>query len=243
MQLVSLRTKTRAILLSFIAIIAFLLFLRITFELVEANAENGFVDAIYQVTDMLLAPVDGAVELKPSSELKPFNFDALIAIAFYVLGGLIFIEILTGIMHDEAEEIVQNVVDAFFKLFEFVLTLKIIFVLFDVGIPKSTAPWTISLIYDLTSWTNIFGKLNFVYEKIDWSAIVVLIIIVVFDVLSEQMLEALFSKDGNVKVKQKVTVQPRPAQQNITINVPASPPPQQNITVQSGSSPFGGSQR
>lgn len=242
MELLTIRTRTRAVLLSIIAIIAFLLFLRISFELVEANTENGFVDAIFQATDYLIEPTEGAVVLEPGDDLDPFNFDALLAMILYVIGGLIIIEIITGIMHDEAEEIVQNVVDAFFKILEFIVTLKIIFVFFEIGVPKETAPWFVKLIYDLTSWTDIVSAPEIVDANIDWAAIIVLIIIVVFDVLSEQFLTSLFHRGDRPKKTRTKTVvkkekKSQPVQQNITVNVPAPAPSQQ------GSSPFGGSQK
>ncbi|BCX13919.1 MAG: hypothetical protein KatS3mg085_451 [Candidatus Dojkabacteria bacterium] len=238
MELLKVRSQIRSIVLAILGIIAFLLFLRISFELVEANRQNGVVRALFTVTDYLINPFEGSVILDDDSDLKPFNFDALFALVTYVVLGFVFIDFVTGFLHERLKDVVKNIVDALFKLVEFLLILRIIFIFFEIGIPRSAASGIVKFIYNITDWSDVVD-IKFVIENLAWSSIITLGIVAVFDILSEQLIDALFdygNKGDTVITKKVVKTKtiPQPTQQNITINVPV-PPPQYT-----SGNPFGG---
>jgi hypothetical protein len=192
-EFLKIRSQIRSIGFSIVAVLAFVLFLRISFELIDANKQNGFVNAVYVFTDYLVAPFDKAIVLDQKSDLKPFDFDAFLALVTYVVFGLILIDIITGLFYEELRDILKNIIDAFFKLIEFVLLLRVLFEIFEVGFPGTFSPFAVKFIYDITDWSD-FVDIDFIWKNLSWGPLIMLIIFAVFDIITEQLLDSLFDK-------------------------------------------------
>ncbi|GAB4283506.1 MAG: hypothetical protein Kow0081_0100 [Candidatus Dojkabacteria bacterium] len=126
----------------------------------------------------------------------------------------------TSFIYDDISEIFLNLVDAFFKVVESILFIRIIADFFQLSKTSSF----LDIIYSFTNWSSgIFPDLIFFDGRLNISAIIVLIGIILFDLVSESILVSLFFKTTAKKTKKvtvKSTIQPQPVHQNITINLP-----------------------
>ena len=73
-----------------------LIITRIILLLINANAENTFVNWIYNVSSFFISPFEGVV----TSQVEINNFElpvnALIALLFYIIAGFIVSELLSS---------------------------------------------------------------------------------------------------------------------------------------------------
>lgn len=239
------RSRVRAVIFGITGVIAAFLIFRIGLDLVGASSANSFVKFLFDISDFLMSPFSGLVEVGITGVQARLNFDAILALGVYVTSAIIFAEIVTAFLYDNVEDIVQNIVDGIFKFLEFILFLRIIFELFALT-SRSVIPDFVNTIYGLTSWTQgILFDVPLGEGALDLSSIVVLVIIVILDITTEKLIRSIFEqRRKRIKVRQTVKKEknlqeltqpivvnqaPAPAaapQQNITINLPMPQPNQ-----------------
>ncbi len=226
------RTRVRAIILAILGLLVFTLVLRVIFDFLDASTSNFLVQIITNITDVLIDPFEGIIDGRNSD----INYDALISIGIYTLLGIALSEIVTAFIYDSFNDIFKNIVDAIFKVVEFVLILRIIFDFFlienKIGFVES--------IRSLTDWTGSIGiQTNFLEGRLNVAAIIILIIVVILDFLTESFIDAFFrlfkttpsKKVVKTTMPTPIVVQnqpqqvvarnnPIPVQHNITVNVP-----------------------
>jgi len=120
------RAKVRAVILSILGIIVALLVLRLILDLVAANRGSFLVKLIYDASDIFINPYNNLFTIPKNSVLSRINEGAISAIIIISLFVFIFTEIITGFLYDTVEEIILNIVDAVFKLIEFIIFLRVI---------------------------------------------------------------------------------------------------------------------
>lgn len=76
-------------------VINFLLLVRFVFSLLGANTSNAIADFVYSVTEPLLSPFFGLFNYKANYGTVRFEFETLIAIAFYSLAAWLIVKIIT----------------------------------------------------------------------------------------------------------------------------------------------------
>lgn len=230
------RIKVRSIILALTGILITVLALRVTLDLVRADSENVFVTTIESISDPLIDPFLGIIEVSSDSGLSDLNIDAIFAILVFALLGIAVSKIVTSFMYDDISDIIINFIDAIFKVVEFLILLRIVFYFFKI-LPPSLSSF-VKTTYDLTEWTQFVGiKPDILPDRLDWSAIIVLVIIVILDLITENILQGFFK--GALESYKKVVVKrntPKPIQQypaNIIVNVPSPvmQTPPQNVHV------------
>jgi uncharacterized protein YggT (Ycf19 family) len=77
--------------------------LRFILKLFGANAENGFVSWIYEMTDVLLEPFRGIFEARVFENTYVFEFSTLFALLIYGLFALLAVYIV-GLISAPAEK-------------------------------------------------------------------------------------------------------------------------------------------
>lgn len=242
-----LRYRIRAIILGIAGLIVALLFIRILLQLLGASTANTIVNFFFGLSEIFIQPFRNAVTLPPGTPLQILNIDALVAIGIYVLGAIALSEIITAFLYDTAEDIIQNLVDAVFKVIEFLIFIRIVLDLFAI-FDRRVAAAFIQNIYNLTDWaSNLINPMPIGSGSLNVSAIIVLSIVVILDIFTERFLASIFTNISGavrrVDIKKVINVIPKPQRaapppppqpQNIVINIPAPPPmPQQpaNIVV------------
>lgn len=92
----------RAIYFIFGVIISFIV-LRMIFMMLAANQGNGFVDFIYSVSGIFVAPFFGIFGYAPSYGASVFEISSMVAIIIYALlaWGLIYLVTMGSRQHDE----------------------------------------------------------------------------------------------------------------------------------------------
>lgn len=244
------RSRVRAIIFGITGIIVAFLIFRIGLDLIGASTTNAFVKIIFDISNYFITPFIGLIEVQVSGIPSRLNFDAILALGVYVTFAIIFAEIVTAFLYDNAEDILQNIVDGIFKFLEFILFLRIIFELFALT-SRAVLPQFVNTIYSLTNWTKgILFDIKIGEGFLDLSAVIVLIIIVTLDITTENLIRNFFEqRRKRIKIRETRTteksiaeiVQPKPviinqpAPQPIIVQQPQqqvqAPSPQQNITI------------
>ncbi len=215
--MIAARRRIKIILYGIIAIIGVLLLVRFLLDLVGASEEAGFTQLFKGITDIFIDPFKGIVA-KPLELGQNINLDAIVALLFFVVLGTLSIEIFTGFLFNTIYGIIENAVDAVFKVIEAILFLRIIFDLFTFDV---TSPFVI-LIKNITSWANIFENPSFIAENINLSVITILVLIVILDIFIGNIVTSVF-EFKKVKpiqiIKKEVQLPAAPPSQNITVHV------------------------
>lgn len=248
-----LRKKIRSIILGLTGLIIALIFMRVVIDFLDPNAKSGFARFMIDLTDIFINPMEGLIELSTASEIDQINLTAILAIFIYFVAGLILAEVITAFIYDNIADVILNVVDAIFKIVEFILFLRIIFDLLEVNKEVSM----VQTIYTMTDWAEeAIVSIKLLDDRLDISIILVLIFVVILDIVSEGMLKGVLTSGGssstlggggsssnqvqnvthvyappppkfdNSSMLPQPTPQRQPIQQNITVNVPPPPPPQ-----------------
>ena len=254
MNSAELRSRFRVIVFAVVGVIIALLVFRIIFDIAGAYQTNVIVQFIYTLTTPLISPFYGFVR-SPITPVIGLNIDAIIAIIGYLVGAIIFAEIVTSFMEESSEQVVENLIDGLFKLVEFLLLIRIILEVFGIY-ETFISPGSVRAIYELTNWSQgILPRFQYGTGFLDASAILCLIIVAILDAVIDSVLNSLFNR---IKRSKKVTTQssssfvapryqpapmpqspltplPQPRMQNgptqsIVVNIPQQPVQQQART-------------
>lgn len=236
------RTKVRAIILAITGLIVAILIVRIGLDLFSASTSNSFIKFFFDISNPLIDQFDGVIEQSRNSSFRNVNVSAIVAIVIYAILGILISEIVTSFLYESYENIVQNLVDIFFKVLEFLVFSRIVI---DFFLIQDRATF-IQRINDLTNWTqDAFIAVKFLEGRVNLSAIIILIIIVVFDIVTESLIKSIFSTVGPEEHQLKKVYEPQqpnifvgnnnppykpnqPLVQHININVPTGQNPYQN---------------
>lgn len=93
-------TASRVIALLF-SVVEVLLLVRFVFKLFGANAGQGFVSAIYGITEPLVAPFRG-IFAQPDGT-QGFEIAALLSIAFFLLVGALIVAVVRAVTGRQSE--------------------------------------------------------------------------------------------------------------------------------------------
>lgn len=81
----------------FTVVVESILGLRFLLKLFGANAGNGFVSWVYEMSDVLLDPFRGIFPAKVFENQYVFEFSTLFAMLMYAIGALLLMWLITAI--------------------------------------------------------------------------------------------------------------------------------------------------
>lgn len=242
------RTKVRAIILAITGFILALLVIRFILIFVGADRSNFLVSLLLSVSGFFVNPVTTFAEVTAPSGV---DGNAIMAMVIYTVLGILISEIVTSFLYDHAWDVLVQIIDAIFKVLEFLLVTRIALKLFGIKIGTSVF---VGQIYGLTDWSQgLIPSRPFLNGQVEISSLLVLIILVIIDFATESVMAALRKRileweKTRMESKPKpaapaavtpppqpVVINHQPAPQNITINVPMPPAPaapQQNVEKQ-----------
>lgn len=95
----------------FLAVVQGFLGLRFLLKLFGANASNGFVNWVYEMSSVLLEPFRGIFPSKVFDNQYVFEFTTLFAMLMYAILGLLLVYLinaLTAVVDDREEPVVRR---------------------------------------------------------------------------------------------------------------------------------------
>lgn len=241
-----------------ISIVVALIIVRIFLLVIGANRSTPVVQFMYDSSDVFVGMFRG---IYPDIIINKGQFIveiySIVALFFYVSLAFLISKSIRSVVEADIVQALTNIIDSCFKFLEFVLILRFIFKLTGA----SVASQFVRALYEISSiiyepFKGIMPgfsipSLNSVFET---STIIAIIIIVIFDVVSESIIAHLrkeweaekksnppkpsspaptIVKTVEKEVVQVPTQQPLQAYQtpapNITINMPQQQPPTQYV--------------
>lgn len=224
----------RAFVYGIFGLITAVVFVRLLLMVLGANPESGFVVFWYDFSNIF---VDMFKNIYPS--IRPENSNivietsSIVAMLFYLLLAFLTSKSLTSVASNNGVQIIKNIVDAIFKTVEFLLIAR--FLLKITGANSETL--FVNFIYSVSAivyepFQGVFPTIkieNFdiVFET---STLLAIVIIIIFDVITEGIIDNLSEALGKnaptqptyrttTPVAQTHATHQQPAP-NITINVP-----------------------
>lgn len=225
------RNKVRAFILAITGLLVTLLVVRVILLFVGANQSHPLVSLVLGLTDLFVQPL---FYVAPGEIIAGVDLNSVLAIVIYAVLGILISEFVTAFLQDSAWEIFIQIQDAFFKVVEFILMVRIVLKIF--GITSSAGPF-VGQVYSLTEWSQgIIPSPNFLSGYLELSTIIVLIVVVAIDLAMESVIKSISQKlaEKRQNSQQRET---KPAAQTVVVNAaPAAPavtPVQQpqNITI------------
>ena len=239
MNIDDLRKKIRIIIFGILGIIIAILLIRIVLIFLGANQATGFMQFWNTISMPIISIFEGVYNKWLFGTIK-IETASLLAIIVYTILALIGERIISAFFQSKSSNILIYFFDSLFKLVEFILLLRFFLRITgaDSGAPFSNFLFYISsFVYQ--PFRNILPGFSFgdrgeyVFET---STIIALVIIIIFDVISDGILRNLFQKNEKFFPEQSpAPTQPsisttvhqpipqqnqQPMRQNITINVP-----------------------
>jgi uncharacterized protein YggT (Ycf19 family) len=90
----------------FVGLVELFLAFRFVLKLFGANAANGFVDWIYDMSDALLEPFRGIFPVRVFENAYVLEFSTLFAMLVYLIAGLLLLALIDTIVPQNDEEVV-----------------------------------------------------------------------------------------------------------------------------------------
>lgn len=229
----------------FVSIIIALIIVRIFLLLIGASNTAPVVSFIYSASDVFVGIFRG---IYPDIIVNKGQFIieiySIVGLFFYVCVAFLTSKSIRSVIESDAIQIMTNLIDTGFKFLEFVLILRFLFKITGASVTSQfvTILYEVSnIIYEpfkgiLPGFT--IPSLNVVFET---STIIAIIIIIVFDVLTEGVIAHL-RREWDIEKANNASQPQRPANQVITrvekqvVQVPSQPQtvsqaPMPNITI------------
>ncbi len=228
------RVKIKVIILGITGFIIAILVLGALLNVLGMPKTDFPSSLIQGVGNIFILPFKGLLSLPTQGKFDVISADAIIACIMYALGGLILVEFITSFLPRNPGDIIQDLIDAVFKVIEFILVLRIVFELFNILNGQGSSPF-VQTIYGLTDWTQLVSfRVQFFGGNINLLAIVALVIVAIIDSLTESFLISIFLQikggvtrtvtkvvDTSKVVGARIPVVQMPFRQNVVVNVPS----------------------
>lgn len=183
----NLRETLRNLIYGAIGLISTFLVIKIILDVAEVTGSSAITSIVNAITDIFIYPFRGIIVIN-NPMLSTLNLDAAIALLVYTVGGYLISKILTGFLYDNLYDITQNFVDGFFKVFEFIVGLRILFEVFAV-LPSLRSSAFVDAVFNWSEWTqSLLFRIPFGSGYINLSALVWLGILIVLDIFSGRYL-------------------------------------------------------
>lgn len=183
----SIRESLRNLIYGAVGLISTFLVLRLIIDLAGSTDTTFITNVINAISDIFIYPFKGIINISTPA-LENLNTGAVVGLGVYSISGYLIAKIITGFLYDNLYDITQNFVDGFFKVFEFIVGLRILFEIFGV-LPSMTSSAFVDSIFYWSDWTqSILFRIPFGDGYIDLSAIVWLAILIVLDIFSGRYL-------------------------------------------------------
>lgn len=252
----SLKKKLTAASYGVFGFITAMIFVRILLKALGANPDAGFVVFWYSFSDFFVGMFEGIYpSIAPEGSNIIIETYSVIAMLFYMILSYLTAKSATTVTEESSIEIFKNILDVFFKFFEFFLIGRFLLRLTGASIESSFVSFMYSvsaLVYE--PFKNIFPTIkieNFdiVFET---STLLAIVVIILFDIVTEGIIDNLrntFAK-GDKKTVPAVVPPAPPAPvthhqgnngqgaqghaggANITINIPQPQQPSQTPQTQ-----------
>lgn len=196
-----LRTRVRRVIYAIGAFIIGILLLRFFFRLFGIAAINPIINFIYQLSYPFVAPFDGIVGNIGTSG-NAIEFTTIIAILMWIGIIIIIAELVAAFIQDKPERIIFELVDSFFKLIEFMLFARLVLRAFAVPYGINSL---VDFAYNISAIAyNPFAGIAPEFRLgnggiIEMSTVVALVIVLVFDILSEGFFKSLFGLKDEIE--------------------------------------------
>lgn len=221
------QSKIRTIIYSIFALIVGIVLIRVLLKIVGANPNNEFADFWYTFSDIFVEPwaviYPGIVSGRMVIEIY-----SIVAVLFYIIISIVASKSVSSPFEDTRKLAIIELVDSIFKAIEFLLITRFIFKI----TAASTSALFVRLIYDL-SWivyepfATLMPAIEFEGARFEISTLVALVVIIILDLVTEQLLFSLL--DGifpeRTKIVKKIVHQAAPLP-------PTYPAPQQTYPGQ-----------
>lgn len=161
-----------------------------------------------------------------------WSWSIVLAVIFWIVVGLVLLDLLLTFIDDDPLRILINLADAFLKVFEFLVLARFILVLFNV--PNGSV--FVETVYSLTGWARLgLGEANILGGRLEIGSMVAFVILLTLDIFWESLADKYIVQPRKVKKETSKTttttkVETNPIQQApITFVVPTSTSP--SVTV------------
>lgn len=196
MDIESIKTKLKAGIYIILTIIVGVIVVRILLKLLGANEESQFAVFWYDLSQYFVGPFKNIYpSVEPSSSKLVFETYSVVAVLVYALLTGIFAKSLTSIGSSSNIKKVKEILDLFFKISEFFLGFRFILKITGANETASFVQFINSasaIVYEPFAGllpTRVFGADGqFVLEI---STLIALVVIIIFDVLSDVLISTL----------------------------------------------------
>lgn len=185
------RLEIRTVIFGIAGFLILLIFIGVLFEI--AGDSNIFTS----IANLLMSPFQGVFAIDGNPVFSSFHIDAVFIIGIYLFAAYVISEFITAFFFETGSEIVANVVDAFLKIIELFLFLRIVLDLFN-ALSNESVPAFVQFVYSITNWASGFiVNIFFGAVLVNVSAIIILVIVLILDVFCERFLESFFKSLGS----------------------------------------------
>ncbi len=169
---------------SLIGIIAAILLIRFILDQLTLNEEHLLISFLLNISQGFVSPF---ITIIPDNYNFPIVMDAGIAVMIYIIWGVTLAIFTASFFQESKKEIFKDSTDSIFKFVESLLIIRIISDFFMFNSETSF----ISFINELTNWSSDIVRGDFFDGRLNISAFVTLIIIVIIDLIAERLIDTL----------------------------------------------------
>lgn len=180
--------KLRAVVLIAILVLVSLLLLRFILEFSQ-YADPSFIKSI------LLLPTEPLVLFFKSITIGTIEVSTIVAIIFLIVLAYLASKVITAFEHENEDTTGTEIIETILRSVEFLIIFRVI--LAFIGASGQGSPFA-GIIYILTDWSSVLLQpLVFSFGRLDISALLMLLIVIVLDINTEIILRAVrVIKDG-----------------------------------------------
>lgn len=194
-----LKKKIRSIILALFGALIVVLLIRVAFTVVNVNQTTPIVKFWFTNSEFLILPFKNGFQTFVLEGLR-IETAALVAILVLFLSAYLVSKLITSFFNHEPQQLLKDIVDALFKFAEFLLLFRFFF---KILAASDVAPF-VDFIYTsseffyapfqniLPGFYLVQGRGNF----FETSTLVAIILIIIFDIISENILNKLFEKSN-----------------------------------------------
>ncbi len=173
---------------SLIGVISAILLIRFVIDQLETNEDHGLIAFLITISEGFVSPFK---EILPETSNFPIVLDAGFAVLIYIIWGVLLSIFIASFFQESRKEIFKDSTDSVFKFVESLLVIRILSDFFGLN---SETPF-IELINNLTLWSDGVIRREIFDGRLNISAMVTLLIIVILDLIAERIIDMLVTEE------------------------------------------------